>query len=189
MNCDPNTYPFLGYFCIERNVNISTVIAILLFILGYVLAKLIERNNSKKLRKKYLVALVQEIDTNVDVLKKTFDSMPPRSVIEDFIAKGLPEKLHNRPLLTTTYSTIVFSSSPDVLRDLDYLLIKTIIQFYGRLDTIKTDVGSIEYKAYETISPEGRIGLIEFIRKSIEFAMAEGKNASDGISMYLRLAL
>lgn len=188
MNCDPNTYPFLGYFCIERNINISTIVAIILFVLGYAVARFLERTSQKKIRKKYLIALVQEIETNVDVLKKTFDSMPNRSALEEFLKKGLPEKQHNRPLMTTTYSTIVFTSSPEVLKDLDYLLIKTIIQFYGRLDAIKTDVGSLEYKAYETISMEGRLGILEFIRKSLEFAMSEGKNASDGISMYLRIS-
>jgi len=185
MICDPTTYPF-GYFCIEKNVNISTLVTVTLFILGYVVARVIDRHNKRVVRKKYLVALLQEIDVNIEALKKTFDGLPPPEALAVFLNKGLLRK-RNRPLITVTYTYVVFESHTAIIMDLDNALITTITKFYGHLDTIKTDVASVESKAFETISLAGRNALFAHLRTTMGAAIEQGKNSQNGIAMYLRL--
>jgi hypothetical protein len=159
--------------------------------------------NTKAVRKKYLFALLQEIDLNIERLREIHGKMPTRAALEEFLKAPvirIPtprkvwvrprhpkiERVVNRPLITFDYDCIIFMSNTEVLQDLEDLLIKSIIQFYGRLETLKSDVGSIENKAFVTISLGGRNDLFIHLKSLMENGITLGENARNGIALYLR---
>lgn len=172
--------------CLDRTINVSTIITILIFILGYVINKYFEKKSKLSNRKDYLVALLQEINLNIDTLKKAEQELPSVKDLDDFLEKDLPGRV-NRPIMTLSYSSFIFKSKIDIIHGLDDIVIKSITQFYGKLDSIAVDIGTIEYKAYETISPEGRSSIFAAIRIDLHACLVHGEAARDGIALYLRL--
>jgi hypothetical protein len=88
--------------------------------------------------------------------------------------------------MTFGYS-VIFRNRTEVLQDVTDLLIKNIIEFYGRLESIGVAISAIEGKAWETISYEGRGALLEYIIAEQKIAAQLGETIHTAIALELRL--
>ena len=66
------------------------------------------------------------------------------------------------------------------------MLINNIVAFYGRLDALTGDVDSVEGKAFETISPEGRESIILDILEAQKLTHQQGESLLTAIKLHLR---
>lgn len=144
-------YPLMGV-CFSNKIDLALIATILIFMLGIFYNSHREREKQHDARKRYLLGLKEEIALNIRNLQSTIAAFPPKAKINAF----LKAEKKNRPLMTFSYYSIIYRNRTDVLQDLPDILIRDIVDFYGKLESLAVNVSSIEGKAFETISGEGR---------------------------------
>ncbi len=79
------------------------------------------------------------------------------------------------PHFINNYRTDIFKQNVAVLSDMPDMLIRSIIDFYGKLEWIDITVDSIEKQGFASISVEGREAVIESLRIHIHEARQQGQ--------------
>jgi hypothetical protein len=131
---------------------IGVIVTILIFLVGIIINSKLDRDKQKRARRSYLIALKEEIAINIKSLDKSINMFPDSVRLNAF----LDASTTNRPIMTFTFHNTVFSTRTEVLQDLEDKVINGIVDFYGRLSELKTDVSAIENKSFETISKPAR---------------------------------
>ncbi|RTL81883.1 MAG: hypothetical protein EKK29_17165 [Hyphomicrobiales bacterium] len=171
---------------------VAIIVTIVLFFLGILINAHIDRGKRDKeikdedekqrnVRKRYLMALREEIAINVKALDKSISMTQQLDKVEEFLRASKA----NRPLITYTYFSTVFSSRTDVLQDLDEKIINGIVDFYGKLSELKTDIDGLESKAFEAISDGGRSSCLRCISEESKMAKQQGDDIIRLISLVL----
>ena len=127
-----------------------------------------------------MFALREEIELNMEGLKALIDGFPPRDHISQFLRRDR----ENRPLITLAYS-VIFRNRTEVLQDLEGIMIKNIVKFYGILESTALAIAAMESKAFETISVEGREQAIQFILERLKIAVQLGESILSVIPLQL----
>lgn len=188
-SCEPNsTLVNIFGLCVENKINLSLAATILLFFLGYAIAKLLEGRARVRARRIYLLALLQEIALNVNSLTDARGLFPPAADLQKFVRKEPVNGTAPRPFITFNYSSVIFRTRTEVLQDLEEALVRNIIDFYARLEGIETDIAGIDKKSYDTISLEGRDAIFADLRRDLEVCLVVGLNVDSGVRLYLKLA-
>lgn len=90
-----------------------------------------------------------------------------------------------RPHLINAYLNHVFKQNIEVLADMPDGLIRSIIDFYGKLDWIDIIVDSIEKQSFASISITGREGIVERLRIAMHEARQQGTEILGAIRLIL----
>lgn len=160
---------------------VAIIVTIVLFFLGIIINSSVDRrkraqqilDEDKKqrlVRKRYLMALREEIAINVKALDKSISMTQQLDKVDEF----LKADKKNRPLITYAYFSTVYASRTDVLQDLDEKIINGIVDFYGKLAELKTDIDGLESKAFEAISDGGRSNCLRLISEESKTAKQQG---------------
>jgi hypothetical protein len=173
--------------CVENKINLSLVATVLLFFLGYLIARWIERLNKARARRVYLLAVLQEVALNLESIGKVLSLYPEAAKVYAFLRAGAPGAPTPRPFITFSYSSIVFTTNTEVLQDLNKTLVSNIIDFYGRLEGLATDIAALENKSYDTISLEGRDAIFADLQRDFALCSMVGRNVDSGVRIYLKL--
>jgi hypothetical protein len=142
--------------CLSNKIDVALIITILIFLAGIILNSqrdrklhkaMLEEEAQKQIaiRKRYLVAMKEEIELNIGSLTKILSYWPQRPLICQFLG----ERKKNRPVVTFSHSSAIFKNRLEVLQDLPDVLINNIVDFYGKLDALTADVAAIEAKGFE----------------------------------------
>jgi hypothetical protein len=171
----------MGPVCFSGKIDLGLIITVLLFFLGFAINKRITDSAQLRTRRKYLLALKEEIGLNVASLEKSTRIFPPQPNISQF----LRQSKDNVPWITFSFYSVIFRNRTEVLQDLDSLLINNIVDFYGKLDEIDIDIRALSNQSFKTISDEGRECAFLDIEKSQHIAFQQGKSVRDAITLLL----
>jgi hypothetical protein len=160
---------------------VAIVVTIVIFILGLLFGRWDERRKQKEMRRRYLMALKEEITINVRFLEKCVQMACNLNGIDEFLRKDKG----NRPIITYVYFSTVFSSRTEVLQDLNEEVINKIVDFYGKLAELKADIEGVESKAFEVISDEGRRKCIDVIVEESKLAKLQGSELTNLIGVVI----
>jgi hypothetical protein len=182
----------------EYLFNTAVLVPILTFVVGYVANEWRKRRDERIARRKYLLALCTEIELNTDSLEIAIRSIPTTGAFRQFLqsgpqaAAGDParpqppiEPVCYRPHLINNYLNHVFKQNIGVLADMPDRLIRSIIDFYGKLDWIDIIVDSIEKQSFESISVPGREAIVERLRIAVHEARQQGVEILGAIRLIL----
>jgi hypothetical protein len=178
--------------CLSNKIDVALIITILIFLAGIILNSqrdrklhkaMLEEEAQKQIaiRKRYLVAMKEEIELNIGSLTKILSYWPQRPLICQFLG----ERKKNRPVVTFSHSSAIFKNRLEVLQDLPDVLINNIVDFYGKLDALTADVAAIEAKGFETISNDGREGIILDIIEEQKILKQQGTSLLTAIKLRL----
>jgi hypothetical protein len=184
-------YPFLG-MCFSTKIDLGLIVSVAIFIAGLYVSRRTENRIRKaelddrekkefKARRRYLLALREEIGLNIESLDKSVNIFPPKDKLYPFMRKDK----NNRPLITFTFYSVIFKTRTEILQDLPDTLIKNIVDFYGKLDEIEIDIASIGSDAFVVISDDGREATLDAILTQQKIALQQGKGIRDSISLHL----
>ena len=168
--------------CVERKVNPSLFLTLLTFSAAYLIAEYVKWRERRRIVRKFLIALVQEIKLNVLILEEGIRDFPAQHELADFLAKAKT----NRPYVTYDYLSTIFRSRTEVIQDLEDIFIKNLIDFYGSLERLAGNSNSIERKSFETISDIGRDNVFLDLRRALETTLVKGRSIDDAITLKLR---
>jgi hypothetical protein len=190
----------------EYLLNTAVLVPILTFVVGYVVNEWKKRRDGRIARRKYLLALCTEIELNTDSLDLAIRSIPTTSAFRQFLQSGptqsgaaqtgLPQAgaaqnqaamdpVCFRPHLINNYLNHVFKQNIGVLADMPDRLIRSIIDFYGKLDWIDIIVDSIEKQSFASISVPGREAIVERLRIAVHEARQQGVEILGAIRLIL----
>ena len=167
----------------KHEVDIGTIVTILIFVIGYFVNAQIDRNKStrdrnndlakqKQTRFRYLAALREEVAINLDSLQKSIDAFPGADQVRTFVTAN---RL-NRPVITFNYYSLVLKTKTEILQELPDTLLRSLIEFYGKLEEIGLDAAAIAGPAYPTISDDGRVSLVIELLRQQQVAFTQGTN-------------
>jgi hypothetical protein len=185
----------------EYLFNTAVLVPILTFVVGYVVNEWRKRHDERIARRKYLLALCTEIELNTDSLDLAIRSIPTTNAFRQFLqsgpskaaAAGDPARPQQppiepdcyRPHLINNYLNLVFKQNIGVLADMPDRLIRSIIDFYGKLDWIDIIVDSIEKQSFASISVHGREAIVERLRIAVHEARQQGVEILGAIRLIL----
>ena len=186
----------------EYLLNTAVLVPILTFVVGYVVNEWKKRRDERIARRKYLLALCTEIELNTDSLDLAIRSIPTTGAFRQFLQSGPgqaaaagadPTRAHQaamdpvcyRPHLINNYLNLVFKQNIGVLADMPDRLIRSIIDFYGKLDWIDIIVDSIEKQSFASISVGGREAIVERLRIAVHEARQQGVEILGAIRLIL----
>lgn len=158
-------------FCIDTTLNVSVVVPVAIFVLGYFINEWVKSRHAALERLKLYKALLVEVRLNLKGLKKADDQMPPAASF----AKLLRADKNNRPVLVYHHTADVYQTNLAGLVGLPVSLIEGVVTFYQTLAYLRCAAASVDLQAFSTISNEGREALIEMIRENIRIAHAQGE--------------
>jgi hypothetical protein len=184
----------------EYLFNTAVLVPILTFVVGYVVNEWRKRRDERTARRKYLLALCTEIELNTGSLDMAIRGIPNTASFRQFLQSG-PQKptpaadpaqsqqpvepACYRPHLINNYMNLVFKQNIGVLADMPDSLIRSIIDFYGKLDWIDIIVESIEKQSFESISVPGREAIVERLRIAVHEARQQGVEILGAIRLIL----
>ncbi|WP_306150864.1 hypothetical protein [Roseovarius sp. MMSF_3281] len=123
-----------------------------------------EHRKSQRATQSYIRALFAEIDFNTADLHRFNESTIATSVL----IKAFQRNNGLIPHISDASHTIVYSTNLARLSDLPNGLIRDVVEFYGDLAKIRESVAGLEKESFKTISPEGKVNVIEGLyRRSI----------------------
>lgn len=157
--------------CIDTTLNVSVVVPILIFVLGYFINEWIKSRNTALERLKLYKALLVEVRLNLKGLQKADNAMPPAASF----ALLLRADKNNRPVLVYHHTADVYQTNLAGLVGLPVSLIEGVVTFYQTLAYLRCAAASVDLQAFSTISDLGREALIEMIRETIRIAHAQGE--------------
>ena len=184
-------------------VNTAVLVPILTFAVGYVVNEWKKRRDDRIARRKYLLALCTEIELNTDSLDLAIRSIPTTNAFRQFLQSGpgqaaavvggdparpqqaVMDPVCYRPHLINMYLNHVFKQNIGVLADMPDRLIRSIIDFYGKLDWIDIIVDSIEKQSFASISVGGREAIVERLRIAVHEARQQGVEILGAIRLIL----
>lgn len=176
-----NDWSLFG-LCVERKVNLSLFLTLLTFGSAYLIAEYVKWRERRRIVRKFLIALVQEIKLNVVILQEGIRDFPEQHDLSDFLAKSPT----NRPFVTYNYLSTIFRSRTEVIQDLEDIFIRNLIDFYGSLERVSGNSNAIERKSFETISSIGRDNVFLDLRRDLETTLVKGRSIDDAITLKLR---
>jgi len=156
--------------CFSNKVDSALIATIIIAGLTFLYNSYRERRIEREVRKRYLLALKEEIDLNINGLEKFV--FPPMPRLREYLRADRK----NRPLITFHYSSIIFSNRTEILQDLPDALINSIVDFYGKLESIRGNVAAIDKDAFETISDDGREAAISSLVILGRLALQHGQS-------------
>jgi len=180
-------------------LNTAVIVPLFIFAIGYVANEWKKRRDERIASRKYLLALCVEIELNTDSLDIAIRSIPATSTFRQFLLSG-PSQLAGtgaapvapiidpicyRPHLINTYLDHIFKQNIGVLADMPDRLIRSIIDFYGKLDWIDIIVNSIEKQSFASISVGGREAILERLRIAMHEARQQGTEILGAIKLIL----
>ncbi len=168
--------------CVERKINLSLFLTLLTFTSAYVVAEIVKWHERRRVVRKFLIALVQEIKLNVRILEEGGRSFPSHADLSRFLAAAPG----NRPHITYSFLATIFRSRTEVIQELEDIFVRNLIDFYGSLETLAANAAAIERKSFDTISAEGRESIFLDLRQSVETTLVKGRSIDDAITLKLR---
>jgi hypothetical protein len=178
-------------------LNTAVLVPLLVFAIGYVANEWKKRRDERVASRKYLLALCVEIELNTDSLDIAIRNIPATSTFRQFLLSGPPQSagagavapvidpVCYRPHLINTYLDHIFKQNIGVLADMPDRLIRSIIDFYGKLDWIDIIVSSIEKQSFASISVGGREAILERLRIAMHEARQQGTEILGAIRLIL----
>jgi hypothetical protein len=173
-------YPIMGW-CFSNRIDLALIVTILIFMLGIFYNSYRKREKQSHVRQRYLFALKAEIALNISGLQSTIAAFPSPDIFRQFL-RADPK---NRPFITLSYS-VIFRNRTEILQDLPDLLINNIVEFYGKLESLALNVVSIEEKAFERISDDGREAVLQYILEIMKSATQQGDSILIAIELHLK---
>jgi hypothetical protein len=167
--------------CISTKIDVGLFVTLGLFLAGIVTNSYVERRKKREARVSYIKALAEEIKLNVRSLEKAQNGFPALHEINRFMQADVK----NRPYLTFSYFSVIYRSRTEVLQDLPDILIKNIVEFYGKLEDLSVDVTAIDKDAFIRISQYGREGAIADLFSDVRVVLQLGLSISDSIELLL----
>lgn len=180
MPLPPECYPFLG-MCISSKIDLGLFVTLALFLAGLLINSYIERKKKRQARKSFIKALAEEIKLNVRSLERAANGIPSSFEINQFMALNK----RNRPFLTFSYFSVIYNSRTEVLQDLPDVMIKNIVEFYGKLADLAIDVSAVDKESFTRISQQGREEVMFDIVADIRVVLQLGLAISDSIELQL----
>jgi hypothetical protein len=181
-------------------LNTAVIVPILTFVVGYIAREWKKLRDERIARRKYLLALCVEIELNTDSLDIAIRSIPATSTFRQFLLSGPPahrgaagtttpaaviDPVCYRPHLINTYLDHIFKQNIGVLAEMPDRVIRSIIDFYGKLDWIDIIVNSIEKQSFASISVGGREAILERLRIAMHEARQQGTEILGAIRLIL----
>jgi hypothetical protein len=181
-------------------LNTAVIVPILTFVVGYIAREWKKLRDERIVRRKYLLALCVEIELNTDSLDIAIRSIPATSTFRQFLLSGPPaqtgaaatttpaaviDPVCYRPHLINTYLDHIFKQNIGVLAEMPDRVIRSIIDFYGKLDWIDIIVNSIEKQSFASISVGGREAILERLRIAMHEARQQGTEILGAIRLIL----
>jgi hypothetical protein len=184
-------------------LNAAVIVSVATFVLGYFITEANKRREQRTVRRKYLLALCTEIQLNTEWLEKSIRNLPKTQDFRAFLQSGPanadPAVQTNaahvtagaiamicyRPHLINNYLDHIFRQHVSVLADMPDHLIKSIINFYDKLDWIDLTVESVEKQSFASISIVGREAIVESLRINMHEALAHGTEVLSTIRLLL----
>ncbi|MEM7525514.1 MAG: hypothetical protein AAF360_17510 [Pseudomonadota bacterium] len=118
----------------------------------------------------YIRALYAEIDFNTRDLRLFVDQFdPPR------IEAAIRADASLVPHITDARHTQMYMSRLTEIHSAGGAVIFDIVDFYGALEKIRTQIEGISAPSYRSISPEGRVQVIRRLRDACEDAEHKGR--------------
>lgn len=173
---------FLFYgICLSKKIDFGLFLTVALFLAGLLINSYIGRKKARHARKSFIKALSEEIKLNVASLQKADSGLPSNPDINKFMAL---DKL-NRPFLTFSYFSVIYRARTEILQDLPDILVRNIVDFYGKLDDLAIDVASVDKDSFIRISQKSREEVIYDIVSQLKIVLQQGQSISDSIELQL----
>jgi hypothetical protein len=171
----------LGPVCFSPKIDAGLLLTVVLFFAGYFITSWIERRKRRVARRSFIKALAEEIKLNVKSLEKATTGFPSGHDINVFMALDP----NNRPYVTFSYFSVIYSSHTEILQDLPDIMIRNIVEFYGNLANVAIDVAAIDKDSFSRISQRGREECLSDIMTELQVVLQLGRSISDAIDLQL----
>jgi hypothetical protein len=162
---------------------IAATVAILVFVLSRVVDLLLRRRDRYNIRRRLVVGLYAEVESNLEEIVQFVDN---EDFLDVIVLKIRDSEMHRssthaettlfRPLIVITESSRFFSASASLIPEIKNRALVPLMEFYRYLEELEDRRDAFESKAFETISLEGRIGTVYDLWNSASAAKTSGKH-------------
>ncbi len=172
----------------------ATPLSVLAFFATYAWTEWQKMRSLRSATRKYLTALAVEIDLNTESLASAGDNFPSSHQIRQFIEfgpAGTPPpassatSVQYRPHIIHSYIDTVYKANVAALAELPEPLVRSIIEFYERLEWIDEWTRSVDKPSFGSISIDGASATIDGLAREVR----EGAIQGEGLATAIRLAL
>ena len=161
----------------------ALVVAIAGFLLRQAYNDWLAEKRRRHERRTYLLALCAEIKLNNDEIRDCLGKFPSVSVLQEFLKEGRkdppqpsgPGDCH-RPLFIMYYLDFVFRGNASILTSMPDPVIKSVIEYYGKLETVGMLADAIQLHSFADISLASRYVLLASIQRNLIEAQELGKS-------------
>jgi hypothetical protein len=183
----------------------SLVAAIGSFLLRQTYLDWLASRTKRKEKPKFLLALLVEIQLNNEEPRQIKSKFPRAAQLLQFLKEGRGdrggarpeqarrEELHpapveaicHRPLIVHYYLDFVFKGNAGILTSMPDALIRSVIQYYGKLETVSEQADAIALASFSDVSVNSRLELLTSIRTHL----VEAYQLGDSITGQIRLLI
>src|ERR1700732_3436126 len=156
----------------DNKINLGTLIPLALFVAGYFVKWWLAAAAEHRQRRRFYAAIYTEVQLNTMKLERDASSVPPIQVGNALLAK----KATYRPHVLSFISSDIYKSNLAMLPELPEILVKSLISFYGNLETILVITKSFENKSFETISVASRQFILALFVNHLKETAKEGSD-------------
>jgi hypothetical protein len=159
---------------------VAATAAIIVFVLRWIVDASFRRFDRINLRKRLVIGLCAEIDSNLKEIIDFVDNGPYLQKINERIRRdGDPAAGGEafRPSVTITESSRFFAASASMIPELKTDVLFPLMEFYRFIEELESRRDAFESKAFTTISIEGRIGLVDDLLTTGKQAKAFGQRS------------
>jgi len=199
----------------QELLNWSLLVGVLGFLLRQAYTDWLAARRRRKERHKFLLALAAEIRLNNDELRFFEQKFPQGAVLLQFLKEGSPDAAQKvaatsgdrpisrreddvhakndaikkavcyRPLIVHYYLDFIFKSNVGLITSMPDPVIKSIIQYYGKLETVTELSEAMSSSSFEDISVGSRFELLS----SIKSHLTQAREIGDSILAQVELLI
>lgn len=151
---------------------LAAAAAVLIWVIKQFYSEVQKWRLEKRKQRNLVRALFAEIDFNT----RDMEDFLKNSVSVDRIRRTLTQFPDLVPHVTDARHTEIYRNRIGDLHDISDQLLKKTVYFYGLLEKIRVQVEGVSSPGYVTLTLDGRIAVIELIRKTSVDARDAGKD-------------
>ncbi len=140
---------------------ITASAALLVFVVSQWIGFVIRRYDRAIVRRRLVVGLHAEIGSNLKEIREFVDREAYFEAVRAKIREEGEQGRVFRPAIVITESSRFFSANAGLIPELRVAALVPLMEFYRLIEELDDRRGAFESKAYETISPDGRAGLVD----------------------------
>lgn len=140
---------------------ITASAALLVFVVSQWIGFAIRRYDRAIVRRRLVIGLHAEIGSNLKEIREFVDREAFFETVRTKIREEGERGHVFRPAIVITESSRFFSANAGLIPELRVAALVPLMEFYRLIEELDDRRGAFESKAYETISPSGRAGLVD----------------------------